>query len=186
MMTKLHSKKLRVLIHSNHSRMVTGFGKNAKNILLELHKDPNIEVFEAANGVAYGTDLLTPWKSYGTLNQNPNLLQQIQGDHIKERYNAYGGYAIDEIVKDCKPDVYVGIEDIWAFPQYEQKPWWNKINKILWTTLDSLPILDQAIQMEPHCDKMLVWASFAEQEMKRLGHKNVSTLHGVLIYRNLI
>ena len=74
------------------------------------------------------------------------------------------------------------MEDIWAFPQYEQKSWWNKINKVIWTTLDSLPILDQALQMEPHCDKMLVWASFAEEEMKRLGHKNVETLHGAVDY----
>ena len=181
-MKKSPFKKLRVLIHSNHSRMVTGFGKNTKNILLALHADPQIEVFEAANGIRYGTDLLTPWKSYGTLNQHPNILQQIQGDHLKERHNAYGGYAIDEIIEDCKPDVYVGVEDIWAFPQYEQKSWWNKINKVIWTTLDSLPILDQALQMEPHCDKMLVWASFAEEEMKKLGHKNVETLHGAVDY----
>ena len=184
MTKKSPSKKLKVLFHSNHSRMVTGFGKNARNILLALHQDPNIEVFEAANGVRFGTDLLTPWKSYGTLNQHPNILQQIQGDGLKERYNSYGGYAIDEIVEDCKPDIYIGVEDIWAFPQYEQKPWWNKINKILWTTLDSVPILDQALQMEPHCDKMLVWASFAEQEMKKLGRKNVETLHGAVDYTN--
>ena len=184
MTKKFPSKKLRVLFHSNHSRMVTGFGKNARNILLALHQDPNIEVFEAANGIRYGTDLLTPWKSYGTLNQDPNVLQQIQGDGLKERYNAYGGYAIDEIVEDCKPDIYIGVEDIWAFPQYEQKPWWNKINKILWTTLDSVPILDQALQMEPYCDKMLVWASFAEQEMKKLGRNNVETLHGAVDYTN--
>ena len=184
MTKKFPSKKLRVLFHSNHSRMVTGFGKNARNILLALHQDPNIEVFEAANGIRYGTDLLTPWKYYGTLNQDPNVLQQIQGDGLKERYNAYGGYAIDEIVEDCKPDIYIGVEDIWAFPQYEQKPWWNKINKILWTTLDSVPILDQALQMEPYCDKMLVWASFAEQEMKKLGRNNVETLHGAVDYTN--
>ncbi len=184
MTKKSPSKKLKVLFHSNHSRMVTGFGKNARNILLALHQDPNIEVFEAANGVRFGTDLLTPWKSYGTLNQHPNVLQQIQGDGLKERYNSYGGYAIDEIVEDCKPDIYIGVEDIWAFPQYEEKPWWNKINKILWTTLDSVPILDQALQMEPHCDKMLVWASFAEQEMKKLGRKNVETLHGAVDYTN--
>ena len=184
MTKKSPSKKLKVLFHSNHSRMVTGFGKNARNILLALHQDPNIEVFEAANGVRFGTDLLTPWKSYGTLNQHPNVLQQIQGDGLKERYNSYGGYAIDEIVEDCKPDIYIGVEDIWAFPQYEEKPWWNKINKILWTTLDSVPILDQALQMEPHCDKMLVWASFAEQEMKKLARKNVETLHGAVDYTN--
>ena len=179
-----HSKKLRVLVHSNHSRLVTGFGKNARNILLALHKDPDVEVIEAGNGVKHKVNLATPWESYGTHPSDPNILEQIQGDSQKERVAQYGFYTIDEIVEKCKPDVYLGVEDIWAFPEYEKKPWWNKINKVLWTTLDSLPILDQALQMEPLCDKMLVWASFAEEEMKRLGHKNVETLHGAVDYSN--
>lgn len=162
--------------------MVTGFGKNAKNVLLALHEDPDIEVIEAANGVNYGTNLLTPWKSYGTGLADRNKLEAIKNDPLKQRCAAYGGYTIDEIINDCKPDVYLGIEDIWAFQSYETKPWWNKINKVLWTTLDSLPILDQAIDMAPKCDKMLVWASFAEEEMKRLGHKEVETLHGAVNY----
>jgi len=177
-----HSKKLKVLVHSNHSRLVTGFGKNAKNILMHLHEDPDIEVIEAGNGSKYGADLLTPWQSYGTHPTNPSIVQAIQGDGPKERMAQYGFYTIDEIVEKCKPDVYLGIEDIWAFTEYQNKPWWNKINKVLWTTLDSLPILDQALQMEPLADKMLVWASFAEKEMKRLGHKNVETLHGAVDY----
>mgnify|MGYP003646673998 FL=1 len=176
------SRKLKVLVHSNHSRLITGFGKNARNILLALHEDPDIEVIEAANGSKFGADLLTPWESYGTHPSNPNILQAIQGDHSKERMAQYGYYTIDEIIEKCKPDVYLGVEDIWAFTDYNKKPWWNKINKVLWTTLDSLPILDQALQMEPHCDKMLVWASFAEKAMKEIGHKNVETLHGAVDY----
>lgn len=181
-MMESHSKKLRVLIHSNHSRLVTGFGKNAKNILLALHNDPHIEVIEAGNGAKFGADLLTPWESYGTHPSDPSILRSIQGNGQKERMAQYGYYTIDEIVEKSKPDVYLGIEDIWAFSEYHKKPWWNKINKVLWTTLDSLPILDQAKQMEPHCDKMLVWASFAEEEMKNLGHKNVETIHGAVDY----
>ena len=164
--------------------MVTGFGKNARNILLALHKDPDIEVVEAANGVRFGADLMTPWETYGTGPINPNLLQAIQGDPPKERMASYGLYTIDEIINKCKPDIYLRIEDIWAFGDYHKKPWWNKINKVLWTTLDSVPILDQALQMEPLCDKMLVWASFAEKAMKELGHENVETLHGAVDYTN--
>ena len=178
------SKKLKVLVHSNHSRLVTGFGKNARNILLYLHQDPDVEVVEAANGCRYGADLMTPWESYGTHPTNPNILEQIKGDGPKERMAQYGYYTIDEIIEKTKPDVYLGIEDIWAFSEYDKKPWWNKINKVLWTTLDSVPILDQALQMEPLCDKMLVWASFAEEEMKKLGHENVDTVHGAVDYSN--
>ena len=115
------SKKLKVLVHSNHSRLVTGFGKNAKNILLALHKDPDIEVVEAANGVKFGADLLTPWESHGTHPSDPNILQQIQGDQTKERMAQYGFYTIDRIIEETKPDIYLGVEDIWAFTDYQKK-----------------------------------------------------------------
>ena len=164
--------------------MVTGFGKNTRNIMMGLHNDPDIEVIEAANGAKFGADLLTPWKSYGTHPSDAATLQAIQGDGPKERMAQYGFYTIDKIIEECKPDIYLGVEDIWAFTEYQNKPWWNKINKVLWTTLDSVPILDQALQMEPLADKMLVWASFAEKEMKRLGHKNVETIHGAIDYTN--
>lgn len=176
-----HSK-LRVLVHSNYSRMVTGFGKNAKNILLALHSKPDIEVIEASNGAHFNSDLRTPWKSYGTYPVDPNILNSIEKDASKKRAAQYGYYCIDEIVKKTKPDIYLGIEDIWAFTQFESKEWWDDTVKVLWTTLDSLPILDQATKMEPKCDKMLVWASFAEEAMHKLGHSGVETLHGAVDY----
>ena len=56
---------------------------------------------------------------------------------------------IDKIIEEEKPDVYIGIEDIWAFNEYTKKAWWNKINCMIWTTLDSLPILPEAEKMAP-------------------------------------
>ena len=162
--------------------MVTGFGKNMKNILLALHKDPNIEVIEAANGVPYGRDICTPWESYGTYPSDQKTLTEIEKEPARKRAAQYGFYTIDKIVEKVKPDVFLGIEDVWAFKEYEKKSWWNETRKIIWTTLDSLPILDQAIEMEPKCDQMLVWASFAEKAMKDLGHETVETVHGAVDY----
>ena len=174
--------KIKVLVQSNYSRMVTGFGKNMKNILLALHKDPDIEVFEAANGVQYGRDICTPWESYGTYPSDQKTLTEIEKEPARKRAAQYGFYTIDKIVEKVKPDIFLGIEDVWAFREYEKKSWWNETRKIIWTTLDSLPILDQAIEMEPKCDQMLVWASFAEKAMKELGHETVETVHGAVDY----
>ncbi len=162
--------------------MVTGFGKNMKNILLALHKDPDIEVIEAANGVPYGRDICTPWESYGTYPSDQKTLTEIEKEPARKRAAQYGFYTIDKIVEKVKPDIFLGIEDVWAFKEYEKKSWWNETKKIIWTTLDSLPILDQAIEMEPKCDQMLVWASFAEKAMKELGHETVETVHGAVDY----
>lgn len=177
------SKKIKVLVHSNYSRLVTGFGKNMKNILLALHDSDEFEVIEAANGVGFGNDLMTPWKSYGT-HPTADVLQKIKGDPAKERAASYGYYMIDKIVEEENPDIYLGIEDIWAFSQFEKKKWWKDVKTILWTTLDSLPILDQAYHMHGVCDKMLVWATFAQKAMEENGYEGVETIHGAIDYKD--
>jgi hypothetical protein len=164
--------------------MITGFGKNMKNLLLALHNDPDIEVIEAANGVPYGVDVKTPWKCYGTAPSDQNTINEIGSDGYKQRMASYGAYTIDKIIEDCQPDIYFGIEDIWAFKDFDKKPWWNKLKTIIWTTLDSVPILQDTFEIAPKCDQFLVWASFAEEEMKKVGFENVKTIHGAIDYSN--
>ena len=164
--------------------MITGFGKNMKNILLKLFNDPDIEVIEAANGIYYGADTKTPWKTYGTAPSDHSLIQQIGNDPAKNQAASYGYYTIDKIIEECQPDIYIGIEDVWAFRQFHEKPWWGKIPKIIWTTVDSLPLLPEVKDLYEKSDKFLVWASFAEEEMKKIGCKNVETLHGAVDYSN--
>ncbi len=164
--------------------MVTGFGKNMKNILLSLFDDPDIEIIEAANGVYYGSDKRTPWVSEGTAPVDQSVISQINSDPSRSQAAGYGYYTIDKIIQDHEIDVYLGIEDIWAFREFEKKPWWNKIPKIIWTTIDSIPILPEARFYSDNTDKFLVWASFAEEELRKMGHKNVETLHGAVDYSN--
>lgn len=177
-------RPIKAIFLSNSSKFVTGFGKNMRNILMRLHKDPRFEVIEAANGAYFGSDLKTPWKSYGTMPRDPSMLAKIQSDPTKEQAASYGFYCIDEIIEKEKPDIFIGIEDVWAFRGFNQKPWWNKIPKIIWTTIDSIPLLPECRHLYESTDKMLVWASFAEEEMKKLGCENVETLHGAIDLSN--
>lgn len=172
--------KIKVVFVSNFSKAYTGFGKNARNILRAFYKDPEIEMIEAANGVAFGQDLRTPWKGYGTYPNDPNVLKELESDPNKKRLAQYGNYMLDEIIKKEKPDIVLGVEDIWAF-DWAKKPWFDNLHTVLWTTLDSLPILDQAEILCPKVDKFIVWATFAEEAMKEKGF-DVSTIHGAVDY----
>jgi glycosyltransferase involved in cell wall biosynthesis len=168
-------RKKKILIHSNFCKAFTGFGKNKKNILKYLANTDKYEIFEAANGKIKGDPNLNslPWKCYGTVPANYNSLQ---GD--EKRKAGYGQFEIENIIKEVKPDVYIGIEDIWGFSDLPNQPWWDKINKMIWTTLDSLPILQQAIDFAPKLEHYYVWASFAEKAMNDIGYDNVKTLRG--------
>ena len=174
--------KKKILFHSNYSRAFTGFGKNAKNILRYLFNTGKYEIFEAANGMPFESEETDrqPWKAYGTYPPQQKLEQLKSQDPNVERSLGYGAGMIDEIIQLVKPDVYIGVEDIWGFNGYWDKPWWEKTNSIIWTTLDSLPILPDAVNAAPKIKNYYVWASFAEKALKELGYDHVKTLRGSL------
>ena len=64
--------------------MVTGFGKNTKNVLLALHEDPDIEVIEAANGVNLGANLMTPGSPTELVSQIKTNWKQLKMIHLSK------------------------------------------------------------------------------------------------------
>ena len=172
----------KILFHSNFSRAFTGFGKNAKNILRYLFSTGKYEIIEAANGMPFESPETKrqPWKCYGTLPTQQRAEQLKAEDPNIERAFGYGAGMIDELIKLVKPDIYVGTEDIWGFNGYWDKPWWNKVNSMIWTTLDSLPILPDAVNAAPKIKNYYVWATFAEKALNSMGYDNVKTLRGCL------
>lgn len=174
-------RKKRILIHTNFSRLFTGFGKNAKNILRHLHKTGKYEVIELANGLPWDAPdcKRQPWQCHGSM-PLPHIAASIKGDGNKERAASYGAFGIDRAINEIKPDVYLGIEDVWAFNGFWDKPWWNHITSAIWTTLDSMPILPDAVDAAAKVKNYFVWASFAEKGLKEIGYDNVKTVRGTL------
>ena len=175
-------QKKKVLIHSNHCKMFTGFGKHKKNLLSYLYKTGKYELIELSNSLTWSSDStkLTPWKCVGSLPDDQELIREIQKDPKRSQMLAYGSETIDKAINEFKPDIYLGIEDIWGFNGYYDKPWWNKVNCIVHTTLDSLPILPEAVNVASKIKHYFVWASFAEKALHELGHKHVKTVRGSL------
>jgi glycosyltransferase involved in cell wall biosynthesis len=179
-------KKKKILIHSNFCKMFTGFGKHKKNLLKYLYKTGKYEIIELSNGFAWSDEKLkyTPWENYGTLPDDPQTQKEILTDEIRKNGAGYGCETIDKAIKEFKPDIYLGIEDVWAFRNFFDKYWWNKVNCIVHTTLDSLPILKDAVEAAPKIKNYFVWSSFAEKALHKLGHKHVKTVHGSLDTKN--
>ena len=173
-------KKKKIVFHSNHARAFTGFGKNCKNALTHLFKTGKYDIVEFCNGLPWSHPDLKkmPWKAYGSLPDDQALIQELQANEHMARAAGYGANMVDQIIKEEKPDLYIGAEDIWAFNGYTKRSWWNKTNCMIWTTLDSLPILPDAVAVAPMVKNYYVWSSFAEKALHELGHTHVKTLHG--------
>lgn len=173
-------KKKKVLFHSNCSKVLSGFGKNARNILTYLYKTGKYEIVELANGVSYGSEGLEkfPWKAVGTYPNSAEHLNLVETNKDFKNKASYGHILIDRIIEEEKPDVYIGAEDMWAFTGFWEKKWWRQIKTVLWVTIDSSPILDSCIEAANGTDHFFSWSNFAQKELKEKGAKNAASLHG--------
>ncbi len=173
--------KKRILIHTNPTHLKTGLGENARHLLKYLYGTGKYIIghYCSQTSVADPQLRLTPWQSWGCLPNDQVSINQLNADPSKARDAAYGAWNIDNVIKEFKPDAYLAVDDPWMAPRsaYMDKPWWNKINSMMHITLDSLPILDQALEQASLTKNYYTWVKFAADEMKRIGPKYSHVRH---------
>jgi glycosyltransferase involved in cell wall biosynthesis len=175
-------RKKKILFQSDYSLAKTGFGRNAKAILSYLYKTGKYDIVHYCCGINWSNPELTrtPWKSVGALPDNQQEMENLRRDPNLERLASYGAHYLDKIIEEEKPDIYIAVQDIWGVDFAIEKPWFNKINSIIWTTLDSLPILPSAIEKAEKIKNYWIWSNFATKALHKLGHKHVKTVHGAV------
>ena len=141
------SGRKKILFQTDFSLAKTGFGRTAKAILTFLHGLGKYEIVHLCCGEEDNSPNLqkTPWKSIGTVPSDPSKKRQLAKDEQNSKKAFYGVFTVDKVVKEERPDIYIGMQDIWGLAHAIEKPWFNKITSVAWTTLDSLPILPVAI-----------------------------------------
>jgi glycosyltransferase involved in cell wall biosynthesis len=172
----------KILFHSDFSLVKTGFGRHARELLTYLYNLDKYDIVHFCCGLPYSNPDFekTPWKSVGALPMTDLERNKIQRDPSMARAANYGSYYIDKVVYDEKPDVYIGCQDIWGVDFAIEKPWFDNINSVIWTTLDSLPILPSAINAAPKIKNYWIWSNFATKELHHLGHKHPITMRGIV------
>lgn len=175
-------KKKKILFQTDFSLANTGFGKNAKVLLDYLYRTGKYDLVNYCVGINSSNQELkrTPWKSIGCLPDSKEELMRLNQDPNNARAAGYGAYFLDKVMQEEKPDIYIGIQDIWGIDFAIPKKWFKKITSVLWTTLDSLPILPSAVEAAKKTENYWIWSSFATKALNEMGYKNVKTMHGVL------
>ena len=173
-------KRIKILYQSDFSLAKTGFGRAARALLTYLYKTNKYEIVHYACGIPDAHPELnkTPWKTIGALPSSQKEIEQINKDPNLARAASYGAYRIDEVINQEKPDVYIAVQDIWGVDFAIEKKWFNKINSVIWTTLDSLPILPTAVEKAKRIKNYWIWSNFATKALHELGHNHVKTMHG--------
>jgi glycosyltransferase involved in cell wall biosynthesis len=175
-------RKKKVLIQTDFSLAKTGFGRNAKTLFKYLYSTNKYDLVHYSCGMTYDHPEFkkTPWKTVGSLPNTQQELDQLNRDPNLARMASYGAHLIDKVINDEKPDVYIAVQDIWGVDFAIEKPWFNKIASVIWTTLDSLPILQSAVTNAPKIKNYWIWSNFATKALHKLGYSHVKTMHGSL------
>jgi len=175
-------RKKKVLIQTDFSLAKTGFGRNAKTLLKHLYFTNKYDLVHYSCGMTYDHPEFkkTPWKTVGSLPNTQQELDQLNRDPNLARMASYGAHLLDKVINDEKPDIYIGVQDIWGVDFAIEKPWFNKIASVIWTTLDSLPILQSAVTNAPKIKNYWIWSNFATKALHKLGYSHVKTMHGSL------
>ena len=174
----------------------TGFSHHAKVLLPYLWRTNNYELFHLNQGIGQTPDFNRfPWKNEGVM--IPGMFDQnrFNSDPGYQRDVSYGNLAIEKFIINNKLDYLILAEDPWAYsPDYYFKSrWWNsmKNNTLLWTTVDSLPVLPLVKEWTQNCPNIWFWASFGVKALQQEDiekYKHVKCVHGSLDIRewNLI
>lgn len=189
-------KRKKIVFCSNALWLKTGLSRNARAVLSHLYNTGKYEIIQYCQGVLENDANLEfyPWKCYGTIPADQNLINQLNQDEGLKRRASYGSLRIDKVIELEKPDVLVLSDDIWAFPagDFLNKPYINKDFKnpeknlgchiIHHLTADSLPLLPDLLEIASR-SKTYCWASFAEKELKKIDqekYSHVGTIGGAI------
>lgn len=180
------SRKKKIVYQSDYALAKTGFGRVTRALLTYLYNTGKYDIINYSCGLQYSNPELkkTPWRSVGTLPDNPQEIEQLNKDPNIARLASYGAHYLDRIIEEEKPDVYIAVQDIWGIDFAVDKKWFDKITSVLWTTLDSLPILPSAIDKAPKVKNYWIWSNFATKALHDLGHKHIETMHGPIETKN--
>lgn len=180
-------KKKKVFIHSDFALVKSGFGRNCRAVMTYLHNTGkydlvNFSCFMRPNDTPLEQ---TPWKSIHAVpsDEQMNKLYSAHAPSDKEavqKLAGYGAFELDQAINNYKPDVYIGIQDIWGVDFAIDKPWFKRLTPVIWTTLDSLPLFPRAVEKAKEIPNFWIWSDFATKEFHRLGYNHVKTVHGAV------
>jgi len=162
--------KHKIILQTNAPWLKTGLAENGRILMKYLAKTGKYDLLYYCTQTSIADPTLgkMPYRSVGCIPANQQEINELQRDQGRWRDICYGSHYIDKIVKDEKPTIWLGSDDIWSFgPQYYNAEWFKKINSILHITIDSRPILEQAYEQARATKHFHSWARFAIPEMAK-------------------
>jgi hypothetical protein len=170
--------KRKILYLSDYAGLYSGFGRNTKALLSYLYRNysDKFEIISVSGGMADTSNpdfLRFPWKTRGVLPPDQHILNELQKDPGKMQLASYGDMLIEKIVNEEKPDIIVAVQDEWGISFLKNKKFAKHIPIVYWSTLDSRPVMGDAIDTCSKTNHYWTWSDFSAIDLReKHGHKH--------------
>ncbi len=162
--------KKRILMVSEASYTLSGYGTYTREVLSRLHKTGKYEIAEFAS-YAHVNDPRntgTPWRLY------PNDLDKTKPDPRQEQLSSnpiyqFGGWRFERVLLDFKPDIVFDIRDPWMFMFQNNSPFRRFFHWAIMPTVDSAPQQEEWIQSFAEADGVLTYSDWGLEILKQQG-----------------
>ncbi len=165
--------KKKIILNTNPPWLFTGLAENGTLLARHLAKTGKYDLtyYASQTHVQDPNHARQPWLSRGCIPPDPQVHARAQQDPMGYgRWLAYGNLMIGDLVKEVKPDIYWGSDDIWTFAgEFWKASWWKQIHSILHITVDSVPVAEMAYEQAQETANYYTWAKFAADEMRKRG-----------------
>jgi len=146
--------------------MNTGYAVIAKEIIPRLCRKYEVAEF-GCYGYANDPRRIGPWKFYGNLpNENDEQGQQA---YKSDGRNAFGKWRFEEVLLDFRPDVVLGLTDVWMFDYALNSPLRHNYSVVYSPTVDSIPINPDWIAEYAKADVVLSYTQWGLEKLRETG-----------------
>ncbi len=182
------TERHRILLQTDPTIIKTGLAENARTLLKHWYKQGKYDIATMWQQGSMTNDPrlgFQPWSCFGSIPPDQNLIDQVNKDPGLRQHASYGAYNIDNVIKEWKPTIWIGSNDLWSFQvaDYMDKSWYKQINSIPHITIDSVPILPLAFEQAKRSKHYLTWAPFGARAMRTAKPQemaHVSSIYGAM------
>lgn len=158
--------KKKVLWVGESSFMMTGYATIAREIIPRLCQKYEIAEF-GCYGYANDPRRIGPWKFYGNMpNDNDEEGRRV---YQSDGRNAFGKWRFEEVLLDFRPDVVLGLTDVWMFDYALNSPLRHNYGVVYSPTVDSIPINPEWIAEYAKADVVLSYTKWGLDKLKEAG-----------------
>ena len=167
------TKKPRILICSESTKVNSGFGIYNKNLISGLYNSNKYEIAEfAAYGLIGDKEKYNiPWKYYANCVTPDNPNYSAYKSNVE---NQFGKWRFDRVLLDYKPHIVIDIRDYWMSYFEKSSPFRKYFHWILMPTIDSEPQKDEWLDTYIDADAIFTYSDWGAKVLNTQTNNNIN------------